>query len=476
MSAVQSSITDPSRGAGDTSGQIPQIDPLFDSSGDEVAVIGPLDIFHGYFGVFIIAFLVALLTAPVMRWIAMRQGIVDYPDDLRKGHKRPVAYLGGVAVFLGIASGIVFSYVAPELPAPLDQLIQLHEAQYEGGKGVFPQPVPLSVLLGMTIVLVLGLIDDTVGTIPRLKIAGMLVAAAALAWENVGVELARGLLAPTLGTMLGNEELLFHIPLPFSLGGADVMQINLIYWAGAAIIAIFVIGGCNAANLVDGLDGLLSGVTAIATVGLLVIALTLLVTDEGSHNAQGQGIILSMALLGACLGFLPHNFRPASIFLGDAGSLLMGFTIIVIILTLGDTGRTQLVVAGLVIYAIPIIDTVLAIVRRKLAGKSISGADDQHLHHMLRRHLGVQGAVFALYAIGAGFAILGVLMTLWRARVIYALALIFASYIVVVAIKVARRQQIEQAPVEARKPRKAKAGDTPSNERDDEPVGGGTGK
>ncbi len=470
MTGTQNSIADPFAGPGG-SDELDVSQESIVSEGVDAAATAmgePLDIFHGYFGVFIVAFLVALLATPIMRWIAIRQGIVDFPDDGRKGHRRPVAYLGGVAIFLAIIAGIIFSYLAPVLPAPLDNLVQFHETRFPVRGETYPQPVPLSIILGMTIVLVLGLIDDAVGTIPRLKIAGMIFAAAALAWENVGTELARGLLSPTLGAMLNNESLLFNIPITFSDG--SVMQFDLIYWAGAAIIALFVLGGCNAANLIDGLDGLLSGVTAIAAIGLLVIALTLAAIDDGPRDAQR--IVLCLALLGACLGFLPHNFRPASIFLGDAGSLLIGFTTIVIVLTLGDRGRTQFVIAGLVIYAIPIIDTVLAIVRRKLAGQSISGADDQHLHHMLKRHMGVQGAVFTLYAIGAGFAVLGVLMTLWRARVIYALALIFASYIVVAAIKVARKQQLEQSIARARKPRTARA----SRERSEKPVGAGAAK
>ncbi len=435
----------------------------------------PLDIFHGYFGVFVVAFIVALLATPIMRWIAVRQGIVDRPSDPRKIHRRPIAYLGGVAVFLGLMAGIVFSYLVPNLPAPLSSVLTFHETQYAIPGTSLPHPVPLSIILGMTIVLILGLIDDTIGTIPRLKIAGMFVAAAALAIENVGVEVARGVLSPTLGTLLGNEQLIFHLPLPFMLpGGIDTLSFDLIYWTGTAIIAIFVLGACNAANLVDGLDGLLSGITSIACIGLLIIALSLAAIDDGPRDAQR--IILCLSLLGACLGFLPHNFNPATIFLGDAGSLLLGFTTIVIVLTLGDRGQTQFVIAGLVIFAIPIIDTVLAIVRRKLSGKGISEADNQHLHHMLQRHLGVKGAVFTLYAIGAGFAAMGVLMSLWRARVIYAIALVFASYIIVIAVKVARRQQIESAPIGGG-PRSRRTSVPPSTtEPDETPVGVASGK
>jgi UDP-GlcNAc:undecaprenyl-phosphate GlcNAc-1-phosphate transferase len=116
---------------------------------------------------------------------------------------------------------------------------------------------------------------------------------------------------------------------------------------------------------------------------------------------------------------------------------------IAIILTLGDTGRTNLVLAGLVIYAVPIIDTALAIIRRRLAGKKLSEGDSDHLHHMLKRMTGVKGAAFILYAIGLVFAILGVVMTLERARMTYALVLVAGCFIAVTAIKSARRKHFE---------------------------------
>ena len=217
---------------------------------------------------------------------------------------------------------------------------------------------------------------------------------------------------------------------------------DLVYWTGTAVIAVFVLGACNAANLIDGLDGLLSGVTAIACLGLLAVALMMIFDDPGRRDSQR--IVLILAVLGACLGFLPHNFNPATIFLGDCGSLLLGFSTIVIVLTLGDNGRTDLVIAGLVIYAIPILDTALAIVRRKLAGKRMSDPDSNHLHHMLKRALGVKGAVFSLYGIGLAFAGIGVLLAASGARLIYTLALLCAAFIVVYSIKLASKKQIEE--------------------------------
>ncbi len=415
-----------------------------------------LDIFHGYIGVFIAAFSVTLLATPIMRRLAVKHGIIDQPDEARKIHRLPIAYLGGVAVFLGLVAGILLSYIG--MLYPNSGIITWHTTSHITGDdpaAMVPFPVPPSILFGMTIIMLVGLIDDVIGIEPRLKIAGQLTAAAVLAFDNVGVQVAKGVLSPTLGKWLGNHDLIYNIPIPFDIpfvthtlaAGTPVIHLDIIYWTGAAIIGLFVLGACNASNLIDGLDGLLTGITGICATALLIIALTLAVLDDGPRDAQR--VVLCMALLGACLGFLPYNFNPAVIFLGDSGSLLLGFTTIVIILSLGDTGKTHLVMAGLIIYAIPIIDTCLAIVRRRLAGKSMSEPDSDHLHHMLKRALGVKGAVLVLYAIGMGFGSLGVAMSLWKARVAYALAGIFITYIGVTSIKIARRQQIEAQAADA---------------------------
>jgi UDP-GlcNAc:undecaprenyl-phosphate GlcNAc-1-phosphate transferase len=398
---------------------------------------GRLEVFHGYMGVLVLAFLVTLLLTPVMRRLAVANGVLDRPLDPRKVHRAPVPYLGGVAVFLGIFAGIAFSYLAAAYPA----LIGFHSSTHLDA-GLRHHMLPLSIPMGIFIIMLVGLLDDVTGISPRIKVAGQLIAAAALAYEDVGVKVAEGVLKPTLGVLLANQDLTWDIDLGTTLPllGSQV-RLDVIYWCGTAVIAIFVLGACNASNLIDGLDGLCSGVTAVANVGLLIVALGLAIADDGPRDAQR--IVLCMSVLGACLGFLPHNFNPASIFLGDAGSLMLGFCTIVVVLTLGDTGRTDLVLAGVIIYAIPIIDTVLAIVRRKLAGKAISDPDSNHLHHMLKRSLGVKGAVLTLYGFGAVFAGLGVWMASGRARVTYTLAIILASYIAVTAIKIARRAQIE---------------------------------
>ncbi len=386
-----------------------------------------VDLLNGYAHIFAIAFVVTLIATPLAMRIAQAIGVVDKPDFNRKAHTHPIPYLGGMAVFAGVLVAIAASYLpANDLPTAY-------------------APVPLAVVIGMVAITFTGLADDVWGWDPRLKIAGQLVAAAALAIENVGVKVASGMLSG----FFPSATFIYHIPTPMG----DV-TFDLAYWVGTALIAVFVVGGCNAANLIDGLDGLLSGVTAISSIGLLVISLFILHTipldamESDDGVLAGARIVLCFALLGATLGFLPYNWKPAVIFLGDCGSLLLGYLTVVIILMLGEHGQTHLVFAGLIVFALPIIDTTLAMIRRKLAGVSMSAADNQHLHHQFKRVLGgVRRAVTAMYALSMMFMIIGValaglvIFSELRVRVIYAVAVVLAGMLGVVAVKAARRQQ-----------------------------------
>jgi UDP-GlcNAc:undecaprenyl-phosphate GlcNAc-1-phosphate transferase len=351
---------------------------------------------------------------------------------VRKLHAFPIAYLGGVSIFAAIVAGVFTSYMLAE-PLVL---------RFE--------PVPIAVVVGVLAIAFTGLADDVWGFDPRLKIAGQLVAAAALAVQDVGVRVAEGRRAPLVGA--GSIVLL-------DLGGLAITNQDLFYWVGTALVAIFVLGGCNAANFLDGLDGLLSGTVAIMAVGFLAISVAMAVAG-GATSAEdslaGSRIVLSLALLGAVLGFLPYNFNPAVIFLGDCGSLLLGYLCAVLILMFGDEGNTHLVFAGLIVFSVPIIDTALAILRRRLAGVSMATADTNHIHHQLRRSLGgVKRAVFAIYGITAAFAAIGFLLSwmvlenLVRFRVVYAVAAVLFGFIAAFAFKAARRVQWESglAPV-----------------------------
>lgn len=395
-----------------------------------------LEIVNSYTVIFVAAFLAALLATPLIRMIAVKLNIVDHPDRQRKLHEYPVAYLGGIAVFLGMAVAIALSYI----------WFDATTARFE--------PVPLAVVIGMVAIAATGLADDVLKLDPRLKIAGQLVAAAALAIQDIGARVAAGVLgplAPYLDPILGTQRLAWTLPVDLPLIGS---QIDLIYWAGTILIAVAVLGACNATNLIDGLDGLLSGVVAIMAVGLIAVSVLMaMIPFEGEAGQfTGARLVLGFALLGAVLGFLPHNFNPASIFLGDCGSLLLGYLCIVVILMFGEHGQTHLVFAGLIIFALPIMDTLLAIIRRMLAGVSLSAADDQHIHHQLKRMFGtVRKAVFALYGIAALFTLLGVslaalvLLTDLRVRVVYAIAIVIFGFIAVIGVKSARREQIRRA-------------------------------
>lgn len=388
-------------------------------------VLNPIELLSSYTPVFVAALIATLIATPIVRRIAIATDIIDHPDQGRKQHAYPIAYLGGLAVFAGVLAGIAASGI------------------FTSGQAAILQGVPLSIVVGMLAIVFTGLADDIWKWDPRLKIAGQLIAAAALAIEDVGPQLVSGVLSAICGEP---KDILF------SIGAFSVPNSELYYWLGTAVTAIFVIGGCNAANLIDGLDGLLTGTTTIMALGFLAISLTMayaLPVENPETSLAGTRIILSLILLGATLGFLPYNFNPAVIFLGDCGSLLIGFLSVVIIMTFGEFGTTKYSVAGLICFGLPILDTTLAIIRRKVAGLSMSDADSNHIHHRLKRYFGgsVRKAVLTLYAIALGFTLLGVgltvmlLLTNVKGIVVEAAAL--GAFLIVAAFAVKRARRLE---------------------------------
>lgn len=341
------------------------------------------DVLRPYALVLVTACVGVLVISPLMRALAMRNGIIDWPNETRKAHPRPVAYLGGVAIFLGWLAGVAASYGIEPHPHIIS------------GAGSPQVHFPIGIVLGATLVMFTGLFDDLYGISPRVKVGGQLFAGAMLAAEHVGLGLAQTSLE------------LLHLP----------THELVVLTVGTIAIALFVMGGCNAINLLDGLDGLASGVTAIGVLGLLAIA-TLVAQDAYAAGAAAGGealndpirLTLLLAVLGAVLGFLPFNFNPARIFMGDAGSLLLGFWVVTAILLLGDVrgAGPRLVTAAMIVFTLPILDTALAILRRTLRGQAFFESDQEHLHHLLRQAgLSVRQAVGVLYAAAAGFAALG---------------------------------------------------------------------
>lgn len=338
-----------------------------------------------------IAFLVTLVVTPLFRRLAISNGIVDVPDARRKNHAAPVAYLGGVAILFGWLAGVLMVYLG--VPGYRGDVV-----------------LPGSLVLGAAAITLCGLFDDIYGIRARVKIGGQLIAAAALASQNVGTNITQGVV-----NLVGLE---------------SVIPGGVVYYGGALLIAVLVIGGCNALNLIDGMDGLAAGVTAIAIAGFLIIAGVVAARNAGPGDATR--IVMCLAILGAVLGFLPYNFRPASIFMGDAGSLLLGYLCVAMLLLFGENAGFQplkYVTACLVVFALPILDSSLAAVRRKLDGQPIFAPDAMHLHHMLKRSgMGTVQAVLTLYGIAALFATIGVTMVVFDARWRWLLLVFFVIY------------------------------------------------
>jgi UDP-GlcNAc:undecaprenyl-phosphate GlcNAc-1-phosphate transferase len=385
------------------------------------------DIIAPHMGVFFVALVVTLVATPLLRRLAIANGVVDVPDK-RKAHAEPIAYLGGISLFLGWLGGVLLCYLV--VPS--------------SGEVEFPR----AVIIGAVIIAVTGLIDDVWRLPPHVKIGGQLLTTAALIFQsNIGQTLAGNLFAAA------------HMPLSPEFG-----QVS--YWLGACIITFFVIGGCNSVNLLDGLDGLAAGVCGIAALGLLFLAAYTASDPALASESDPTRIVMCLALLGAVAGFLPYNFNPANIFMGDAGSMLLGYLCVSTILqfALVPNHGPLLVLAGLVVFALPITDTTLAIFRRKMRGQPIFSPDNQHLHHLflrwaqrfrLGRPASVKVAVLAMYFLAALFAVLGgtliVVFTRWR----YILAIVAAlfSFIVVTAYKAGHRHALikpdEYPPAEA---------------------------
>jgi len=188
-----------------------------------------------------------------------------------------------------------------------------------------------------------------------------------------------------------------------------------------------------------------SGFLAIS----LLLASTVMIEDP-STSFVGVRVALSLALLGCMLGFLPWNFNPAVIFLGDCGSLLIGYLCVTTILLFGEQGAPSLVVAGFIIFGLPITDTTLAIIRRKVAGVPMSTPDAQHIHHQVKRLFGsVKKSVFALYGMTLIFTLIGVaiasvlLLTETRVLVVYSIGIAFFGFVISVAVKIALIQRAQ---------------------------------
>lgn len=354
--------------------------------------------------VFYASFIISFIFTPIMRTIAMYFGILDMPDQTRKAHGSPVAYLGGVAVFLGWLAGLAFS--------------QFHIGALDDST---PYPhVTISIVIGAMVIVLLGLWDDIKKVPPSVKIAGQVTAALILMSEHVGNHCLEPVLTP-----LNARLALLHWPL---------IPPTLIVIASSIVVVVLVVGCCNATNLMDGLDGLCGGVTAVMAFGFLFLAVHLACLGI-DPTWDAVRIILALALLGGVMGFIPYNFNPASIFMGDTGSMFLGYACATMILLLAEQ-QSRWFLAALVMFSLPVLDTGLALARRFVNKRPLFSADRHHFHHqMVARGFSVRKTVLLSYGLSIGFVLLGGMIVFMRTRYAVAVYLVTFCSIIVAAYK-----------------------------------------
>jgi UDP-GlcNAc:undecaprenyl-phosphate GlcNAc-1-phosphate transferase len=316
----------------------------------------------------------SLLLTPAMRSLAWRRGWLDPPDGLRKLHTVPVPTLGGVIVYLAFLLAL----------AALLAVLPEAATSAPGGSAAY-----LHLALACAAVMLIGVADDMRGVSPAAKV---LVQAGA-----GGYLYLQGFRIAVVSNPFG---------MPISVG-ALALPLTILWFVGMS----------NAFNLIDGLDGLAAGIASLATASLLVAAL---------FNDRLATAAVAAALVGALLGFLRYNFAPASIFLGDSGSLFVGFALAGLAIH-GFMKRSAAiaVAAPLLVLALPILDVAVAVARRLIRGRGVFAADRDHIHHrLLRLGLTPRGAVVSLYGVATLFALGSLIAMRGTRQVLWAVLLL----------------------------------------------------
>lgn len=274
---------------------------------------------------FIVAFIITFALTPFVKKLAFRVGAVDIPKDNRRMHKKPTARMGGLAIYIGfVVSAIHFSNMEASV---------------------------IGILIGSTIIVILGIFDDIYALSAKLKLIFQIIAALCPVIAGVQIDFIK---VPSIISEYGY----------IGLG-----------WLAIPVTLIWIVGITNAINLLDGLDGLACGVSSISALTLLFIAIIV---------GEPAVAFITSALAGACFGFLPYNFNPAKLFMGDTGSLFLGFVLSSISVQGLFKGYAVISIAApILILGLPIFDTASAIIRRLKNHQPIMSPDRGHLHHRL---------------------------------------------------------------------------------------------
>jgi UDP-GlcNAc:undecaprenyl-phosphate/decaprenyl-phosphate GlcNAc-1-phosphate transferase len=316
-----------------------------------------------YLGVFVVSVVLSFFLTRYIRNLANARGWLSAPSTERHLHETPLPRIGGIAIF--------FAFI---LTVGIALLISW---RYPGTQFGFSARTLKSILLPATLIFLLGVYDDLRGVGPYTKFAVQGVAG--------GILFAFGLRILDLPVLFGGEHFPWFVSLPLTI--------------------LWVIGITNAFNLIDGLDGLAAGSALFSTLVVFVVALL-----SGSTLVS----VLSLAMVGAILGFLRFNFNPATIFLGDSGSLFIGFMLSALALRGAQKAPTVVAIAiPVVSFGLPILETTLSVLRRFISGRPVFTADREHIHHkLLQLGMSHRQVVIVLYGVSGIFALLS-LFLLW---------------------------------------------------------------
>ena len=326
---------------------------------------------------FLLAFITAYVITPYTIRLAKRIGAIDNPKNERKVHKDAMPRLGGLAIIAGFSISIIYLLITMHVEGTINT-IGLNDYAYK--------------LMGIFFaILIMGMfcfLDDWKGLNPYIKLFGQTMAAIVVVVCGIKMD---QIVVSHLNTTINSE-----------------MFLNI-------VTVLWIIGITNAINLIDGLDGLSSGICLISCVSLLIIF--------SLNDSPLIAVLLITALAGSLTGFLPFNFNPAKTFMGDVGSNFLGFILAVVsILGTAKTYTAIVIISPLIIFALPIIDTTFAIIRRGIKTKSIKGvftADREHLHHkLMKKGYTQKQAVLIMYVISAAFGMFAIVLLesgIWKA-------------------------------------------------------------